>query len=139
MTRAVAALFAVMLFGCTTPNNKVADEAMSRGEMNEHLIVDDLRKIAMQLVVDARGREAREAAAAGNADAAQAAVEQAVSDVDRITWLAREQHQIALSMLRIGHRYIWEQRGVLSIWWEDLQTAEKLAQTAGSATSQPSP
>lgn len=136
MTRMFAALSAAIALcacGCTTPNNKVSDQAMTRGIDAEHRIVDDLRLLAMQMVVDACVREARDAARSGNPDAAGAAVERAVSQVDRITWLAREQHQLALSMLRIGHRYIWEQRGILSIWWEDLESASERAQLEAEA------
>lgn len=120
-----ALLLAVFSSGCTTPSNKIADEAFKRGSATESSIIVDLTTLAMQAVVDKQALAARTAAAVGNADAAAKAVTDMATAADKIFWLAYKQHARAKEMQRIAQRYIWEQRGWWSVLSEDFTNAKK--------------
>lgn len=113
--------------GCTAPSQRVAADALQRGVDQEHSIVSDLSTIAKQSAVDNGVAEARTAAANGNADAAQAAVEKAVSQFDKIGWL-QIQHERARSMIRVAQTYIWSQKGIFDIMVKEFEEAKNRAE-----------
>ena len=133
----IAAVIVMTVFGCTTTGNKLADDAFKRGLALENSIIQDLELLAIQYSVDKNAAAARTAAANTDAEAAEIAVKQMATDFDKISWLTRTQHTRAREMLRIPQRYIWKQRGWLSILYDDYKKAkEQLEEIAGEPESE---
>lgn len=124
----------VLFVGCTMPSQRIAAEAIDRGAKQEHNIITDLTKIAKQSAVDNGVAKARAAAASNNPDAAQAAVQEAVTQFDKIAWL-QIQHERARSLIRVGQSYIWSQKGIFDIMVEEFQEAKKRSDAAEIAES----
>lgn len=112
----------VILFmtGCTSPSQRIAVTAIQRGADQEHAIVIDLATMAKQSAVDNGVAQVKQAVAAQDANAAQAAVEKAVTQFDKIAWL-QIQHERARSMIRLAQNYIWAQEGIFDILAKEVQ------------------
>lgn len=115
-----------MLISCTAPTQRIASVAIQRGVEQEHNIINDLSVIAKQSAVDKGVAEARAAAIAGDADAAQSAVEKAVTQFDKIGWL-QIQHERARSLIRFGQVYIWSQKGIFDLMVDEFKEAKNRA------------
>lgn len=123
-TLALASL--VAFAGCTAPTQRIAADAIQRGVNQEHSIVQDLSTMAKQSAVDTGVASARVAAASGNADGAQAAVEKVANDFEKVGWL-QIQHERARNMIRFGQMYVWSQQGIFDLMVKDLKTAKQNA------------
>ena len=115
----------VLVAGCTSRDNKIAEEAFKRGVDAQDAIVQDLYLKATQHAIDLYAGKIKDAVAVGDEAAAERAFLDMVDEYDEITYLAREQYGRAREMLRCSLRYIWEKRGVFSIMKEDFEDAKK--------------
>ncbi len=113
----------VVLIGCTTPTQYIAANSLERGVDQTANIVSDLSTMAKQYAVDMGVAEARLAATAGDADAAQVAVQKAVSQFDKIGWL-QIQFERSRSLIRVGQRFVWSQKGVFDILISEYEEAK---------------
>jgi len=113
-----------MIAGCTAPTQPIAAESLRIGIQQEHTVVTDLANIAKQSAVDQGVAKARAAAEQSNPDSAQSAVEEAVTQFDKVGWLLI-QHERARSMLRFGQMYVWSQKGVFDIIVDDFKEAKQ--------------
>ena len=126
MRRMVApVMLLLLLVGCTSTQNKIADEAFGRALDQQQTITNDLYMIATQGVVDKCCAAARVAAASGDPETAAQAVKDAIGEYDKITWLTREQQMLTYEMFRIPRRYIWSQRGIGSTLYKDWEETQR--------------
>lgn len=109
---------------CTAPTQPIASSALDRGVHQQITIVDDLLTSARQAATEQAVAEARAAAMSQSPDAAQAAVQKALTEFDKLTWL-QIQHERALTLIRVGQRFVWSQKGIFDIWSDELSTAKK--------------
>lgn len=112
-----------MIPGCTRAN-KTADMAHQLAAKQTDTIVYDLSGISRQLTIDKFALAARNAASRGDADAAAAAVTGAITEYDKITWLAREEYRKAREVNNLARFYILSRRGwntVLYKQWEEAK------------------
>jgi len=99
---------------CSAPTQPIAAQAMSIAIAQEQRIVTDLSNIAKQKTVDCAVSQVRDAVGDQDPDAAQKAVEKAVSEFDKIGWLLI-QHERTKSVLRISQQFVWGQKGIIDI------------------------
>jgi len=111
--------------GCTSQHNKIAESALTRGTQQEQTIINDLFNMTGQLIVDKYCAQARAAAADGDSEIAAAAVSDAITAFDKLTWLTREQQSHACELFRIAKRYVWSQRGLGNILANDWDEAQR--------------
>lgn len=119
----IVPIFALML-GCTSPTQPIAERALDAGTKQEHTIISDLAAIAKQSAVDKGVADAIAAVKNQDVDAAKTAVENAVTQFDKIGWL-QIQHERARALLRMGQTFVWSQEGIFDIMIGEFQESKK--------------
>ncbi len=117
-------------FGCTPSTQVIAQSAQERGMHQEHRVVMDLSTMAWQQALDATVADVRDAVVAGSEGDAQKAVEKFATKLDKIAWL-EVQHERAQSLLRIGQRFIYEQKSIVRILYEEWKEAKAINESKG--------
>lgn len=115
----------LLLGGCTTPSNKIADEALARGLRHTDGVVTDLANQSRYYI--AQYHLERIKAAKGDEALVTQEVNKLVNTIIRVDWLAMDVYNKAREYTRSGQRYIWEQRGILDLLLEDFKTAKQRA------------
>jgi len=114
----------VVLAGCTAPTQPLAAQSLQVGADQEHSIVYDLATMARQSATNVGVAEAQAAALASDPELAKKAVEKAVSEFDKVLYLL-VQHERARALIRVGQRFVWEQKGVVNIMIDEFKEAKK--------------
>ncbi len=137
-TTVFLAICSIGLLGCTSPTQRLAAEALTRGVAHTHNIVYDLANEAKQAATDAADDGVRQAVrdavtAANNGDVpgiqeaedrAAAIANKAFNKCNRINWL-QIQWERARAYIRLGQTYVWSQKGVFDITFEELKKAKQ--------------
>lgn len=116
----------ILLMGCTSSTQRIAEHSMQLGMRQEHSIVQDLATIAKQYAVDKAVSKARSAAENGDTEAAQVAIQDLATNFDAIGWL-QIQHERARGVLNLAQQYILSQQGILDIMWREYKQAKVLS------------
>jgi len=111
--------------GCTTPANKIADEALARGLRHSDNVVIDLANQSRYYI--AQYHLSRIKDAKGDNTVVTKEVNELVNNIIKVDWLAMDVYNRAREYTRSGQRYIWEQRGILDLLFEDFKTAKQRA------------
>ena len=116
----VSALF---IGGCTSPTQKVAIEAMRRGLTTTDQIHEKLADMAWQNALNGSWTELEAAIDSDDKAAAAAALEK-FSDIASDVRFLDIQYERARAMLRVPLQYIYEQQGIVDLWWEDIKKSK---------------
>lgn len=119
---------------CSSPTQVIAEDATKRGVKQETTIVNDLALMAGQSSLDEAKDDINEAVNEKDSPKAQAALLKHTQNMETI-WFLKVQHERALALIRIGQRYIWEQKGWFNILMDEWDQAKKIE--AENATTQP--
>ena len=111
------------LGACTPPSQRIASDSLQRGISHGHSIITDLANMAKQSTVNQGVAEARAAVLTANEQAAQDAVQNTVSQWDKISWL-QIQWERARGLMRVGQQFVWTQKGIFNLIVDEFKEAK---------------
>ena len=130
-------IIVLILAGCSAPTQKVAMQAEAIKNQQMTSVVNDLANIGKQQAVDCGVADARTAAAKNDPEEAQAALEKAVNNFEKITWLEKEAIKARFGPGGIVDQYIWGTQGIFDILYNDWKKAEQKVNAKEAAATQP--
>ena len=114
--------------GCSQAN-RAADNAHQLAWSKTDAVVLNLWNEARQLAVDKYAEQARLAAAAGDAGAAEAAVLGAIDTIDRLTYESRYNYQRARWVGSLARLYILSERNFFTLIYEQYLEAKGIVES----------
>lgn len=116
----VLAVIVTALAGCTTNANKVADAALARAAAEQEKTTVNLERLAIQYLLEWKAEQLKTAVDTQDEAAALKVLEDGFTEFDKITALTRVQQERIAVLIRTGHTYVWDQRGLLNTIVEQL-------------------
>lgn len=131
----ISAIFSmVVMLGCTSPTQPIAADALSRGVSGFNKTFDDMGRVAKQEILNSTAGKVNSAVEKQDPKSAAAALREGFNKRDDIEWLYIQKER-SMSLIRIGQEFVWAQKGILNIMWDDWQKAKENTE---EPTSQPS-
>lgn len=112
-----AVVMSVLLCGCTAPSNRIADNAMTTGLTQTDNIMLDLTTQAKYYLV---AYEVERINNPNKSETNAEIIQRVANNISKIEWLNNE-YTKSRELLRHGQRYIWEQRGIIDMIFEDAE------------------
>ena len=114
----------VFTVGCTTPTQRIAIQALSRGVSQAESVKNDLSKQLRQEILNSGAAQVALAAEKQDVAAAQVVVKSVFDKMNQVLWL-HEQWERSRALMRMGQQYIEEQQGILDIIKKEWDEARR--------------
>jgi hypothetical protein len=126
------AFICISLWGCTSPTTLVAITAMERGVEQNRLIISDFAKLAKQATIDRAASDVLAAFDKGDKPEAIKVVSRLATEWDKIGWLEKESIKVRWGLLGLVEQYLYQQKGILNILFEEWSNAKHASESQPS-------